>query len=186
MAKTTHRYGYIRVSSITQNTERQLADIVCDKIFTDKVSGKSLDRPALQNLLSQLRPGDTLVTHSMDRLARNVDHLRQLVAELISKEVKIEFVKERLTLSSDDSPMNTLILSVMGSFAEFERALIRERQLEGIAIAKKAGKYRGRKPALSALQITDLKKQIIGGKSKSAVAKAFHISRETLYKYLKK
>ena len=181
-----HRtYGYIRVSSITQNTERQLVDVVCDKIFTDKVSGKSVKRPALTDLLSRLRSGDTLVVHSMDRLARNLDDLRKLVNDLTAKDVEIKFIKEGITISHDESSMNTLILSVMGAFAEFERALLRERQLEGIAIAKKQGKYRGRKPALSDLQVVELKQRVANGESKSKVAKAFHISRETLYKYLK-
>ena len=181
-----HRtYGYIRVSSITQNTERQLADVVCDKIFTDTVSGKSIERPQLADLLSRLRSGDTLVVHSMDRLARNLDDLRKLVNDLTGKGVEIQFKKEGITISNNESSMNTLILSVMGAFAEFERALLRERQLEGIAIAKQQGKYRGRKPALSDAQVVELKQRVASGESKSKVAKAFHISRETLYKYLR-
>lgn len=185
MTETTRKYGYIRVSSLTQNTDRQFAEINCDKIFTDKVSGKSMERPALRDLLSRLRPGDTVVVHSMDRLARNLDDLRQLVIELNEKGVQLEFVKEGLILSGENSAANTLVLSIMGAFAEFERALIRERQLEGIAIAKKKGKYRGRKPALSDTQADELKQRVADGELKSAVAKAFHISRETLYKYLK-
>ena len=98
------------------------------------------------------RKGDTLVVHSMDRLARNLEDLRRLVRELTGRGVKVEFVKEGLTFTGDDSPMNTLLLSMLGAVAEFERSMIRERQREGIELAKAKGVYTGRKPALSAEQ----------------------------------
>src|SRR5512135_1567888 len=178
------RIGYIRVSTIDQTEARQLDGIELAKIFTDKASGKDTKRPQLELLMSFARSGDTVVVHSMDRLARNLDDLRRLVQTLTSKGVQIEFVKEHLTFSGEDSPMANLMLSVMGAFAEFERALIRERQREGIALAKRKGVYKGRKKALSAEQVAQLRARLSMGVNKSQVAREFHMSRETIYQYL--
>lgn len=179
------RIGYVRVSSFDQNPERQLEQVQVDKVFTDKASGKDTQRPELDALLSFVRDGDTVVVHSMDRLARNLDDLRRLVQKLTKRGVHIEFVKESLTFTGEDSPMANLMLSVMGAFAEFERALIRERQREGIALAKQRGAYRGRKKSLSEPQIVELKRRIAEGEQKATVARAYGISRETLYQYLR-
>jgi DNA invertase Pin-like site-specific DNA recombinase len=181
-----HRIGYIRVSALDQNPERQLEDIDVDRVFTDKASGKDVNRPQLDELLSFVRAGDTVVVHSMDRLARNLDDLRQLVKDLTKRGVSIEFVKETLTFTGEDSPMANLLLSVMGAFAEFERALIRERQREGIALAKQRGAYRGRKRALSDADIDVVKSRIMAGDKKAEIARDFGISRQTLYQYLQK
>ena len=179
------RVGYTRVSSEAQNLDRQLDGIALDKVFADKVSGKNTQRPKLDELLDYVRDGDTVVVHSMDRLARNLDDLRQLVRDLTGRGVRVEFVKEGLTFTGDDSPMATLLLSIMGSFAEFERALIRERQMEGIAQAKKRGVYTGRKKALSNEQVIDIRDRITAGETKSALAREYGISRETLYQHLR-
>ena len=180
-----HRIGYIRVSTFDQNPERQLENIPTDKVFTDKASGKNVQRPQLDALLSFVREGDTVVVHSMDRLARNLDDLRRLVQNLTKRGVRIEFVKESLTFTGEDSPMANLMLSVMGAFAEFERALIRERQREGIALAKQRGAYRGRKKALSLEDATKLRQRVAAGEQKAKLAREFGISRETLYQYVK-
>lgn len=179
------RIGYIRVSTYDQNPERQLEHVPVSKVFTDKASGKDTKRPELEAMLSFVREGDTVVVHSMDRLARNLDDLRQLVQNLTKRGVRIEFVKEGLTFTGEDSPMANLMLSVMGAFAEFERALIKERQREGIALAKKRGAYRGRKKALSNEQVAELKSRVAAGQPKTQVARDFGISRETLYQYLR-
>lgn len=179
------RVGYIRVSSIDQNTDRQLEGEELDRIFTDKASGKDTNRPQLEQLLSFIREGDTVVVHSMDRLARNLDDLRKIVQMLTQKGIKVEFCKERLTFTGDDTPMSTLLLSVMGAFAEFERALLKERQREGIAIAKKRGAYKGRKKALQEDRVLQLVERLKQEKNKSKLAKEFGISRETLYQYLR-
>lgn len=179
------RIGYVRVSSFDQNPERQLEQVQVDKVFTDKASGKDTQRPELDALLSFVRDGDTVVVHSMDRLARNLDDLRRLVQKLTKRGVRIEFAKECLTFTGEDSPMANLMLSVMGAFAEFERALIRERQREGVALAKQRGAYRGRKKSLSEPQIVELKRRITEGEQKAAVARDYGISRETLYQYLR-
>ena len=147
--------------------------------------GKDTNRPKLQELLAFARDGDTVVVHSMDRLARNLDDLRYTVQLLTKKGVAVEFLHEHLTFTGDDAPMATLLLSVMGAFAEFERALIRERQLEGIALAKQRGVYKGRKRSLSEAAILELRQRLSSGKSKTEVAREFGISRETLYQYLK-
>jgi DNA invertase Pin-like site-specific DNA recombinase len=178
------RIGYVRVSSFDQNPERQLEHAEVGKVFTDRASGKDTDRPQLDALLSFVRDGDTVVVHSMDRLARNLDDLRHLVQKLTQRGVRIEFTKENLIFTGEDSPMATLMLSVMGAFAEFERALIRERQREGIALAKQRGAYRGRKKSLPPERIADLRSRVAAGEAKARVARDFGISRETLYNYL--
>lgn len=179
------RLGYVRVSSFDQNPERQLESVPVDRVFTDRASGKDARRPELEALLSFAREGDTVVVHSMDRLARNLDDLRRLVYGLTQRGVRVEFVKESLAFTGDDSPMATLMLSVMGAFAEFERALLRERQREGIVLAKQRGAYRGRKKALSLEQVAELRQRIQAGMPKAAVARELGISRDTLYQYLR-
>jgi DNA invertase Pin-like site-specific DNA recombinase len=181
--RTNKRVGYIRVSTLDQHTDRQLDGQDLDKVFTDKASGKDTKRPQLQAALDYLREGDTLLVHSMDRLARNLDDLRKIVLDLTRKGVLVEFVKEHLTFTGEDSAMSQLLLSVMGAFAEFERSLIGERQREGIALAKKAGVYKGRKPSLSVERATELRRRIMAGEKKAPLAREFGISRETLYQY---
>jgi DNA invertase Pin-like site-specific DNA recombinase len=182
---TGQRVGYVRVSTFDQNVERQLEGMMLDRCFTDRVSGKDTHRPELTMLIAFVREGDTVVVHSMDRLARNLDDLRRTVQMLTAKGVRIEFVKESLTFTGEDSPMATLMLSVMGAFAEFERALLRERQREGITLAKQRGAYRGRKKSLSGEQVAQMKQRIAAGEQKAQVAREMGISRETLYTYLR-
>ena len=179
------RVGYVRVSSVDQNVERQLEGIALDRTFTDKASGKDVHRPELEAMVGFVRDGDTVVVHSMDRLARNLDDLRGTVRKLTAKGVEVHFVKERLTFTGEDSAMGTLLLSVMGAFAEFARSLIRERQREGIALAKKRGAYRGRRKSLGEDQVTELLLRAESGVAKAALARELGISRETLYQYLR-
>ena len=179
------RIGYIRVSTVDQNTERQLDGIELDKTFTDKASGKDTNRPELELMMSFVRSGDTVIVHSMDRLARNLDDLRRIVQALTGKGVHIEFIKEHLTFTGEDSPMAKLMLSVMGAIHEFDRTLIKERQREGIVLAKKRGAFKGRKKSLSQAAVSEIHQRIKAGMSKSQVAREAGISRETLYKYLR-
>lgn len=178
------RVGYVRVSSVGQNTERQLDGLKLDRVFEDKASGKSVERPELASLLSHVRAGDVVIVHSMDRLARNVDDLRKIVKELTGRGVRIEFVKEGLTFTGEDSAMSNLLLTMLGAVAEFERSLIRERQLEGIAIAKKAGKYKGRKPSLDAERVAEIREKAALGIPKAVLAREYGVSRQTLYSAL--
>jgi DNA invertase Pin-like site-specific DNA recombinase len=185
MSKGEH-IGYVRVSSIDQSTERQLDGVALDKVFTDKASGKDTKRPQLQAALDYLREGDTLVVHSMDRLARNTEDLLRMVRELTAKGVSVEFVKNGMVFSAESSnPQANLMMTMLAGFAQFERALIAERQKEGIAIAKANGVYKGRKPSLNAEQVQMLKERAAGGEAKAAIARDIGISRETVYQYLR-
>ncbi len=142
-------------------------------------------RPKLDELLAFVRDGDTVLVHSVDRLARILDDLRRLVRTLTGKGVRVEFIKGSLVFTGEDSPMANLLLSVMGAFAEFERALILERQREGIAAAKRRGVYTGRKPALTTEQASQLRDRVAAGEKKSVLAKEYGISRETVYSHLR-
>ncbi|MGM0930901.1 MAG: recombinase family protein [Actinomycetota bacterium] len=179
------RIGYVRVSTLDQNEQRQLEGQVLDRVFTDKASGRDTARPQLTELVRFARDGDTVVVHSMDRLARNLDDLRSLVQKLTDKGARVEFMKEGLVFTGEDSPMANLMLSVMGAFAEFERSLIKERQREGIALAQKRGAYRGRKKSLSPEKAAELMRRATAGIPKSTLAKDYGISRETVYQYLR-
>jgi len=173
------------VSTLDQNIARQLDGVAVDKTFTDSASGRDVNRPQLAALLGFVRAGDSVIVHSMDRLARNLDDLRRIVRELTAKGVQVQFVKEQLTFTGEDTAMANLLLSVMGAFAEFERQLGKERQREGIALAKKRGAYRGRKRALTDDQVDQLRQRAGAGETKTALARTFGVSRETVYQYLR-
>lgn len=157
------------------------------KIFTDKASAKDTNRPQLQAALNHVRPGDTLVVHSMDRLARNVEDMLRLVREMNDRGVSVQFINENMNFTAGtDDPRSTLMFTMLSAFAQFERSLIKERQREGIALAKAKGTvYRGRKPALNAERIAQLREQAAAGANRSKLAKEFGISRETLYQYIR-
>jgi DNA invertase Pin-like site-specific DNA recombinase len=182
----TSNIGYIRVSSNNQNTDRQLDGIVLEKVFTEKQSGKSSnDRPQLQECLSWIREGDILHVHSIDRLARNLVDLQNLVTIITAKGVTLKFHKEGLTFTGDsNNPMNKLLLQMLGAVAEFERNLIKERQAEGIKIAREKGIKFGAKPKLSDKQIDELNELVISGIAIAEVARKFNITRPTVYKHL--
>src|SRR5437762_257067 len=178
--------GYIRVSTVDQNTERQLDGINLDRVFTERASGKGVKRPELQATLQYLREGDTLYVHSLDRLARNAEDLLRIVRELSERGVTVEFMKNRLTFAGDSAdPMAKLMLTMLAGFATFERDLIRERQREGIALAKARGAYTGRKKALRPEEAVQLREMAVAGMPKAELARTFQISRETVYSYLK-
>lgn len=181
---TGQRLGYLRVSTGDQNTERQLDGIQLDERFEDKCSGKDRERPALQALLKHARKGDHILVHEMSRLARNLTDLLNLVKELTGKGIVVEFVKERLVFDGKADSSGMLMLQIMGAVAEFERAMILERQREGIRIAQAKGTYRGRKAALSVARADELRKRVAAGEVKAKVAKEFGITRQTLYSYL--
>lgn len=179
------RIGYIRVSDGDQNPDRQLAEINLDKRFVDKASGRSLERPQFQAMMDYIRDGDILLVHSLDRLSRNLYDLKKTVNELVKKGVQVQFIKENLTFSGDDSPMSMLLLAIMGAFAEFEREIIRERQKEGIKLAKQRGVYIGRKKYLNDEQMKELYQMACSGHKKTHIAAHFNMSREAVYKYLR-
>lgn len=185
MSGKGQRIGYVRVSTLDQNAERQLEGVQLDRLFTDHASGKDTERPQLKALLAYAREGDTIVVHSMDRLARNVDDLRRMVQEQTRRGVRVQFIKENLLFTGEDSPMANLMLTVLGAVGQFERELIRERQREGITLAKQRGVYRGRKRALSPDRVAELRARAAAGEKKARLAREFGISRETLYQYLR-
>jgi len=177
--------GYMRVSSVGQNLDRQLDGIDLDKVFNEKASAKDAKRPVLQECMEYLREGDTLHVHSIDRLARNLMDLQNIVTKLSGKGVNVRFHKENLIFTGDDNPMSKLTLQLMGAFAEFERNIIKERQLEGIRIAQKKGTKFGRSKTLSDDQVAEIKERIANGEPKKTLAEEYGISRQTLYSAIK-
>lgn len=180
--------GYARVSSVDQNLDRQLERLRSEnveKLFMDKASGKDTERPEFQAMMNYLRDGDVLLVCSMDRLARNLFDLLDVTKQLQNKGVTIRFLKENIELSptGETSAISKLLLAMMGAVAEFERSMIRERQREGIALAKARGAYLGRKP-LDPNTVAEAKRQVALGISKSKVARDLKISRTSLYRYL--
>ena len=175
------KVGYRRVSDITQSLERQ--DLAgCERIFEEKLSGASADRPALQDMIAFVRSGDEVVVHSIDRLARNLMDLQSIIQELNNKGVTIHFISESLSFSDDGgNAFQTLQLQMLGAFAQFERTMIRKRQAEGIAKAKAKGVYAQRKRTVN----PDKVKQLFDdGLSKAAIAKHLNISRMSVYRSL--
>ena len=176
--------GYKRVSTAIQKTDRQLVDVELDRMFTDKVSGSTADRPKLDRLLEHIRKGDEVHVHSIDRLARSFEHLTRIVRAINDKGASVVFHKEGLTFSGDDSPLATLQLQMLASFAEFERALNNERSAEECALAKAKGVQFGRPPSLGKNEINEVRAQCSVGKSVSAIALDFDVSRQSVYRVL--
>ena len=180
--------GYVRISSLDQNPERQLEELNAlkvEKIFMDKLSGKNIERPELQKMLSFVREGDTLVVHSLDRLARNLTDLLTMVQDLTGRGVSVRFLNEKLDFDAgkEASPVAKLMLSMVGAFAEFERSMIKRRQAEGIALAKERGVYKGRQRSVTE-QTKDVPTMIDLAVPLSNAVKKVGISRTTAYKYL--
>jgi len=179
------KLGYVRVSSVAQNTERQLEGVELDRTFVDKLSGKDANRPQLQELLMYARRGDTVYVHSLDRLGRNLDDLRHLVNQMTAKGIIVVFCKENLTFADDKkNPLQELMFNIMAAFAQFERELIRERQKEGVQIAKANGAYKGRKQEMTSDRVEEIRRRVAAGEPKAKIAKSLGISRDTLYRYL--
>jgi len=175
------KVGYRRVSTLEQSLERQ--DLgKCDRLFEEKESAGSANRPALQELLSFVRSGDEVVVHSIDRLARNLIDLQSIIQELNDKGVTIRFLSENLSFSgSGGCAFKTLQLQMLGAFAQFERTIIRKRQAEGIAKAKQRGVYSQRKKSVNSDKVRQLFQD---GMSKAAIAKHLNISRMSVYRSL--
>lgn len=178
--------GYIRVSSVDQNTARQLDGVVLEEVFEEKVSAATTKRPKLMECMRYLRKGDTLHVHSIDRLARNLADLLQLLRDMTSRGISVRFHKENLTFTAEENnPIQTLQLQIIGAVAQFERAIIKERQREGIAKAQAKGKHCGRSAKLSAVQVGEIRARIEAGEEKKQLAMEYGISRQTLYRIIK-
>ncbi len=185
------RVAYIRVSTLIQNTDRQLDGMTFDKTFEEKISGRTRERPerpALKEMLGYVRKGDHIYVHSMDRLASNLRDLLDIVKEVTDKGCTIHFVQQHLEFSNDDSnPTAKLMLQVIGAVGEFEATLIRNRVLEGIAAAKARGNYKTGRPVV----MTDEKKKLChekhaAGIPMTRIAKDLGVSRMSVYRELKK
>lgn len=180
--------GYVRVSAADQNADRQIEVLGdCDQLFEDRISGKSrAKRTGLADLITYVRGGDTVRIASMNRLGRDTRDLYDVVAELTDKGAAVQFVNEHITVDkSGSSPMDALMLGILAAFAEFERRRIKERQAEGIAIAKAKGKYE-QPPKLGPKDVEQAQVMIELGISKTQVAATFEVSRQTLYTALRR
>ncbi|UIJ39565.1 recombinase family protein (plasmid) [Desulfobaculum bizertense] len=177
--------GYVRVSTVGQNTARQLDGLELDELFEEKASATTRHRPKLEECLRYVRKGDTLHVHSIDRLARNLGDLLHVLELLLKKQVTVEFHKEHLRFDTGESPFQTLQLQIIGAVAQFEREIIRERQREGIAKAQASGRHCGRRPKLSAKQKEELKRRCADGEKKAALAEEYGVSRQTVYRQIK-
>lgn len=191
ITSTGKRIGYVRVSSEDQNDARQLDGVALDKTYCDKASGKDTNRPQLQTMLEFVREGDIIFVHSMDRLSRSLSDLQRMVEGLASKGITVTFVKEGLTFEppatgadAHKTAYSTLMLQLLGAVSQFERALIKERQREGIAIAKTKKLYKGRKPKLDTAAVAKLHRMAADGVSKVEIAETLGISRASVYVYL--
>jgi DNA invertase Pin-like site-specific DNA recombinase len=177
------KVGYRRVSTIDQNLDRQDMSGV-DRVFEDKASGKDTDRVALQDMIAFVRTGDEILVHSIDRLARDLRDLQSIITTLNEKGVSVEFISERLLFSGDASdPFAQLQLQIIGSVAQFERAIIRKRQAEGIAKAKERGVYenRKRKSTINVKRVKGLRDECLNN---TEIAAHMGISRLSFYRSL--
>lgn len=185
--RTGQTVAYLRVSSTTQKTDRQEdLKVGADRTFEEKASGGTRNRPVLNEMIAYVREGDTVNVWSMDRLARSLLDLENIVQELVAKGVTVIFKKENLTFSPDtNDPYSTLTLHLIGAVAQFERTIIKQRQAEGIAKAKARGIYKGRKKIeLTPEQLDSARNQIAAGVPKAVVARGLGISRSVLYREL--
>jgi DNA invertase Pin-like site-specific DNA recombinase len=175
--------GYSRVSSSGQSLDIQneaLAGAGCEKVFAEKMSGRSAkDRIELANALDFVRDGDTLVVTRLDRLARSVDDLHQIIEKLAAKNVQFKCLNQSGV--DTDSSTGKLMICILGAVAAFENDIRRERQIEGIAKAKAAGKYRGRPPTIDPQAIKALRQQGLGA---SQIAREMNIGRASVYRAL--
>ena len=183
------KLAYVRVSSEGQNTSRQdekIEELNVDKVFTEKVSGKNIqDRPQFQLMLDYAREEDIIYCADLSRWGRSLMDIKTTVTSLTSKGVTVVFLKENLTFSNDKlDPMSDLLLGILSSLAEWERAVIKSRQMEGVKIAKEKGIYKercGRKPKLTEDQIKEVKRRVEAGEKRADVAVAYGVSRQTVY-----
>jgi len=173
------RVGYRRVSSVEQKFDRQeLGEL--DKLFEEKVSGSSSEQLALNEMIDFVRQDDEVVVHSIDRLARNLRDLQNIIETLNNKGVSIRFLSENLIFSTNvNDAFAKLQLQIIGSVAEFERNIIRKRQAEGIAKAKARGVYAKRGASINRERVRELQKE---GLTITAIAKALDISRMSVYR----
>lgn len=179
--------GYARVSTQDQNLDLQndaLKNAGCEKIYTDKASGTKTDRPGLEEILTFIRKGDTLVVWKLDRLGRSLKHLIQVITELNERGVYFKSLQESLDTST---PGGKLIFHVFGALAEFERDIISERTKAGLAAARARGRKGGRPRKLSKKQV-EMAKTLMADPSRSIgeICETLGVSKATLYRNVRK
>ena len=174
--------GYIRISTSEQNLSRQLESVKLDKIFEEKISSTAITRPVLIECINYLREGDTLHVHCIDRLARNLGDLQNIVSSLNEKGVIVHFHTENMTFTSNASPLQGLLFQTLEAFTQFEKNLIRERQQEGIERAKKEGRHLGRPRKISLEDKKDILIKLKEGKSPAVIAEEYGVSVSSVYK----
>ena len=182
------KFLYARTSSADQQLDRQLVDADnYDRVYMEQISGKNKDRPELNNLLKALRKDDIVECHSLDRLARNLKDLLDIVETVQREGATIRFKKENMTFTpSTTDPTQKLMMTLLGAFAEFERTLILSRQKEGIEVAKRKGKYKKAHPRkLNNLIIANIHADRDANLTERELINKYHISKPTLYRYLK-
>lgn len=177
--------GYARVSTQDQNLDLQIDDLKkfgCDRIFTDKISGSSQDRPGLNEALAFVRKGDTLAVWRLDRLGRSLQHLIQTVNTLHDRGVGFASLQEGINTSTANGK---LVFHIFGAMAEFERSLIRERTIAGLNAAKARGRMGGRRPKLNQEQVEMARTVLASASGKiGEVARMLNVSRSTVYRHL--
>lgn len=177
--------GYIRVSSEGQNTARQLDGIKLDKVFTDKLSGSTKNRPQLEECLSYIRKGDVLHVHSLDRLARSLRDLLEILEQVLAKGASVRFHGENMLFEpGEDNPYNTMLMQMLGAFAQFERGINKVRQREGIVKAREVGKHMGR-PKLDYSLSPYAKELKSSGLGVIAISKQLNLSIPSVYKLIR-
>jgi DNA invertase Pin-like site-specific DNA recombinase len=182
------KLAYIRVSSESQNTSRQdqqIEELAVDKVFSEKVSGRNIkDRPQFQTMLDYAREDDIIYCADLSRWGRSLMDIKTSITFLTSKGVTVSFLKENLTFSGNDDPMSNLLLGILSSLSEWERAVIKSRQMEGVKIAQERGVYKercGRKPKLTEEQILEVRQRVEAGENRTEIAKSLGVSRQTVY-----
>jgi len=181
------KYGYARVSTLEQNLDRQietLKEAGCQYIFEEKISGATLERAELKRLMSMLKNGDKIIIHDITRFGRSTLDLLNLIEEIKARGASLRSINESWLNTSDDNPFQALLLTILSALAQYERELIRKRQAEGIAIAKKKGVYKGRPKTFTnnnprLLQALELKEQ---GMSYKEASKRTGVSESTIYR----
>lgn len=178
---------YTRVSTSGQSDDRQFDGLKIDpnNLYQDKISGAKKERPQLTELLKAVRSGDTVHVWSIDRAARNLQHLLELIETVNGKVAAIQFHKEGLIFNGSDNPMQKMQLQIMGSVAEFQRSLINEAAAEGRAVAKAKGTKFGRPSALSKADLQVIADERAKGKSVAAIAADLDVSRPVIYRALR-
>ena len=179
-------FNYIRVSTILQNTERQLLSVQCDRVYEDKASGKDTERTQFKLMMSNLRKGDVINVHALDRVGRNTKDILNIVEQVKEIGATIKFHNENLTFDGTSNDLySDLLLTILSGFAQFERNIILERQREGIAIAKAKGKYKGAKRKLTDEQLNELKIDFNNGIPKTQIAQKYGITRSYVYQLVR-